>query len=227
MTELFPRLEASNTAVGGRPGWGGWRVRRCSFVSSLSIADRASRPRIGNLNGHRMGRMPQLGCRRLREPTVHVYMSRQGRTCIRQSVEAIRDGAGATGRPAERQKARRARPLGSGAETTPPSGRAREARKNSTGEARTGVWSCSNCKLLRGRSRAEVPEDTGRLSEGHGDHTDWTIVIGSPVTESITIPLVVSSVANLLVPVKRHRGSRYRYRKRRVERCVCLHHPRE
>lgn len=123
MTELFPRLEASNTAVGGRPGWGGWRVRRCSFVSSLSIADRASRPRIGNLNGHRMGRMPQLGCRRLREPTVHVYMSRQGRTCIRQSVEAIRDGAGATGRPAERQKARRARPLGSvdgsGAETPP------------------------------------------------------------------------------------------------------------
>jgi hypothetical protein len=84
MTELFPRLEASNTAVGGRPGLGGWRVRRCSFVSSLSIADRASRPRIGNLNGHRMGRMPQLGCRRLREPTVHVYMSRQGRTCIRQ-----------------------------------------------------------------------------------------------------------------------------------------------
>lgn len=119
MTELFPRLERLEHGGRGPARLGGWRVRRCSFVSSLSIADRASRPRIGNLNGHRMGRMPQLGCRRLREPTVHVNMSRQGRTCIRQSVEAIRDGAGATGRPAERQKARRARPLGSGAETTP------------------------------------------------------------------------------------------------------------
>lgn len=108
MTELFPRLEASNTAVGrpargpGRPvepvGGGAGSTWLHAFVH---LADRASRPRIGHLNGHRMGRMPQLGCRRLREPTVHlhVYMSRQGR---------IRDGA-----------ARRARHLGSGAETTP------------------------------------------------------------------------------------------------------------
>ena len=56
----------------------------------------------------------------------------------------------------------------------PPSGRARGARKNSTSEARTGVWSCSNCKLLRGRS----PRRYRRLSEGHGDHTDWISCYG-------------------------------------------------
>jgi hypothetical protein len=84
----------------------------------------------------------------------------------------------------------------------PPSGRAREARKNSTGEARTGVWSCSNCKLLRGRSRAEVPEDTGRLSEGHGDHTDWISCYG---VNHYPIGGIVG-VANLLEPVKRPRG---------------------
>ena len=93
------------------------------------------------------------------------------RTCrVRVVHVRFRDGA-ATGRPAEPDT------LAAGPRP-PPSGRAREARKNSTGEARTGVWSCSNCKLLRGRSRAEVPEDTGRLSEGHGDHTDWISCYG-------------------------------------------------
>lgn len=95
MTELVPRLEASsNTAVGGRPGCRGAGGRRGFDVAARrsyrlsSLVHRRSRepsPDRSDLNGHRMGRMPQLGCRRLREPTVHVYMSsymsRQGRTC--------------------------------------------------------------------------------------------------------------------------------------------------
>jgi hypothetical protein len=83
----------------------------------------------------------------------------------------------------------------------PPSGRARGARKNSTGEARTGVWSCSNCKvLLRGRS--PDPEDTGRLTQR--EHRTRLVCLGETPSPRVRCRLAMFLLTYLLTHSEGH-----------------------
>ena len=166
MTELVPRLEASsNTAVGGRPGCRGAGGRRGFDVAAATVRIEFSPSPIARaVPGSVI--LTVIGWDGCRNWDAADYVSRRcmytcRRTC-RVRVVHVNQGRGgaATGRPAEPDT------LAAGPRP-PPSGRARGARKNSTGEAPTGVWSCSNCKLLRGRSPlAKSPKIPGVTLRG-------------------------------------------------------------